>query len=117
VFASRFVYPDAPELPEFFEQEQFAVIDGRSKLVWRERGRQGPPVSELYDLARDPDERSDIGAREFERARALERMLSDFRERQRLARAAFLRAHGEASPGAPPFQDVLERLKSLGYLK
>ena len=117
VFASRFVYPDAPELPEFFEQEQFAVIDGRAKLVLRERGPNAAPTSELFDLARDPDERSDRSAHDFERTRALERALSDFRERQRLARAAFLRAHGDARTGAPPAQDLLERLKSLGYLK
>lgn len=122
VFASRFVYPDAAELPEFFEQEHFAVIEGPSKLIVR--GPHGPPSLELYDLLADPGERTDRSAADPGRATGLYAALMAFVRQQQAARVAFLREHpDEATPparagirGSLP-QDALERLQSLGYLK
>jgi hypothetical protein len=117
VWASRFVYPDASDLPQFFGREQLALIDGRSKLVVRQL-EAGARSRQLFDLAADPGEDHDLGAQDPERVRRLERSLDEFLERQRAARAAFLRAHGDAAaPRSPPPQDLLERLRALGYLK
>ena len=122
-FASRFVYPDAPELAEFFDQEQYAVTEGASKLIVKNR-KGGPPTLELYDLLADPRERTDRKARQPERAAGLQRRLTEFVSRQQLARAAFLKDHPDeaaplarsGNPGSLP-QDVKERLQSLGYLR
>ena len=78
--------------------------DGRWKLV-------AAPRPELYDLARDPGEGSNVFASEPVRARALRTALGHILDAERAA-ARSARA-GTAAPAAP---ELLEKLGALGYL-
>jgi arylsulfatase A-like enzyme len=83
--------------------EQYAVRRGRWKLILapEEKTRQ------LFDLQRDPGERSDLTAGEPERAAALEREIADWRARH---------GRSETAPSAVSGAD-LERLRALGYVE
>jgi arylsulfatase A-like enzyme len=81
--------------------EQHAVIQGSWKLIDHSQGDD-----ELYDLARDPEERDNRIDAEPERAAALRRLLDDWRS-------------GHAEPRETPALDPEERraLEALGYVE
>ena len=122
VFSTRYVYPDAAELPEFFGREQYAASQGRYKLIATRQPEQTDLALELYDVDADPFERADLKAGQPETVASLSAALRSFLEEQRTSRSLFLARHGEAlgfgpGAGARVPQDTLDRLKSLGYLK
>jgi uncharacterized sulfatase len=82
--------------------EQYGVRLGDWKLI------VGPEEGTrlLFDVARDPRERTDLAARDPERAAELERRISDWRAQHTRA---------EAAPAAISDED-LERLRALGYV-
>ncbi|MEO8678554.1 MAG: sulfatase-like hydrolase/transferase [Vicinamibacterales bacterium] len=63
------------------------------------------PESELYDLATDPGEQRNLAEREPARAAAMRRAL-----------VASIGAQPEATPGAVPDRETVEKLASLGYV-
>lgn len=75
----------------------YGIIDGDTKYI-------DLPIPELYDLARDPDELTNIAATEPERLTELRRMLAP------------LRAVDPGSTPTPEDAETMERLRSLGYL-
>jgi len=124
VFSTRFVYPEAAELPDFFGREHYAASRGRYKLIaTREPGMPGLALA-LFDVAADPGERSDVQADHPEALASLHAELLGFLEEQARSRARLLARSGVAAReaiantrGAALPQDALDRLKSLGYLK
>ncbi len=95
-----------------------ALIDGRLKLIVNGEGRAAKipgwknlgPV-ELYDLAEDPGERSNLAeARPADAARLRERVEA-LRTDHRVLAQAVATSHSELP------DDVRERLKALGYLE
>src|SRR5207245_4270026 len=72
------------------------VMAGREKYI-------DLPIPELFDLAHDPSESTNLAARDAGRGRTL---------------AARLAAFGAGLPGAPPREDpeAARRLQSLGYV-
>ena len=84
-------------------RQQLTAFDGRHKLL-----RQLPGGAEqLFDLAQDPGESSDVSAAEPELAARLSALLSDWVGGQR---ASFASESGELSA------EALENLARLGYL-
>jgi tetratricopeptide (TPR) repeat protein len=81
--------------------ELTSIRDGRYKLI-------RAPRRELYDLERDPGERTDLAGREPARADAMERALLE--NRQRVTRSGAERAPQPVDP------EVSERLEALGYV-
>lgn len=75
----------------------YGIIDGDTKYI-------DLPIPELYDLARDPDEMTNIAATEPERLAELRGMLAP------------LRAVDPGSTPTPEDAETMERLRSLGYL-
>src|SRR6185295_2056262 len=77
------------------------VVSGRYKLI-------DLPVPELYDLASNPRETTNLFSREAERARTLGVLL-----RNRVAQFA---SHGSAAARTTLSTDARERLQALGYV-
>src|SRR2546423_4223985 len=77
------------------------IVNGDAKLI-------DLPVPELYDLRRDPQEATNLFAREGERARTLTALL-------RSTTAAFGAAGADAQP-AMLTADARQRLQALGYI-
>ncbi len=82
-----------------------ALVEDGWKAIWNDE----PGTVELYDLARDPDERDDVSEREPERARAMAESARDW-----LARCG----DGAVRPteDGDLDEDSLERLRALGYV-
>jgi arylsulfatase A-like enzyme/Flp pilus assembly protein TadD len=80
-----------------------AIVDGRWKYVLA-------PRPELYDLARDPREQSNLVETEPARARALRAALERHLADQSASAAA------GSSPTTPVPADVVEKLGALGYV-
>ena len=80
-----------------------AIIDGDWKLMWNSQGR-----SELYDLAKDPREETNLVARQPERVAALERVMNGY--------LAQLPRSQDTAPAREVDAATREALKSLGYL-
>jgi len=104
-FVSRFVYPEDLEIEVLDRNEAHAVIELPWKLIVREGGSP-----ELYHLATDPGEKSNLADRRPDLVRSLNESLERFLERQ---------ASGPLEPSRPqpPSPRVLDRLRSLGYLR
>lgn len=98
VFIQRRSFAE-PEQP-WLAADEFAVVEGTHKLIVnRLKG------DELYDLAADPREATNLAASDPARVAALkERLL------------AWLRAHPAAAEGADPDEEKLKDLRSLGYV-
>ena len=75
----------------------YGVIDGETKYI-------DLPIPELYDLARDPGESTNLAATDPERLAELRGMLAP------------LRAVDTGSNPTPEDAETMERLRSLGYL-
>ncbi len=94
--------PYAQAHPERYDRDHWAVYADPYKLIARTDGTR-----ELYDLRRDPAERSDLSAAQPERVADLEAALARF---QREVQPLF------SGPDYLNDPEALERLKSLGYL-
>ena len=79
------------------------IVSGRDKLI-------DVPIPELYDLADDPHEASNVYARDGERARTLEALLRGTID------AARQRARGTSAERVAPGEDARKRLQALGYV-
>jgi arylsulfatase A-like enzyme len=83
--------------------EKFAVREGRWKLI------EGPEEGtlELFDLERDPEERTNRAAEEPERTEHLRGLIADWRARHA----------GERGRAAGPTDEERARLRALGYVE
>jgi arylsulfatase A-like enzyme len=79
------------------------IFDGDWKLMWNSRGR-----SELYDLATDPHEQTNVIAANAERAARMQRTMDGYL-------AALPRSQGPA-PAQTIDEATRDALKSLGYI-
>lgn len=86
--------------------QMVAVRSGGWKLIYNRWGRTG----ELYDLTQDPGETQDIVDRQPERARQLLRMIAA-QDRENAKRSHRVQGTEELP------EDVVEGLKSLGYVR
>lgn len=118
VVITRSIYPEDIDSPLTDRSEAIAIVDYPWKLI-RSELPDGRRRLELYQLAVDPGERQDRSAGEAPRARSLEDALDAFLLDQRAARARFAAEH--AQPGGPavrePSRELLDRLRSLGYVR
>jgi tetratricopeptide (TPR) repeat protein len=97
----------SPPRPSYFEAlagqlnrgwaPLYGVIYGRMKYI-------DLPIPELYDLARDPEENRNLAATEPDEVQAMR------------ARLAPLRAADRGAAPQPESAEVLDRLRSLGYV-
>ncbi len=115
VFVSRFVFPDDRHPGAGPGSEQLGVVDYPWKLIVTGAGAPGGARTELFDLAADAQELSDLSARERERVRHLSGLLHAFLRGQAAARAAFESAHAGATAVTSP--ELLEQLRALGYAR
>jgi choline-sulfatase len=103
LFAKR-----APASREVYAETRYPEAAGCSPLRalvdrrWKYIG--GPARPELYDLAHDPEERTDVAAEHPEIVDAM------------APRAAAIAARGGAGAEAAPSAEVAERLRALGYV-
>jgi arylsulfatase A-like enzyme len=117
-------YFDAPGRGRFAREERWTgVRRGDFKLVLRhpaadaeaqtsgEEGAAAAPVAELFHVASDPREASDVAGRQPERVRSLERSLADGLEQGRRAALRY-----ERGGPARLTQEEAEQLRALGYL-
>jgi arylsulfatase A-like enzyme len=125
LFVSRFAYPMDAALEEFRGVEHYAVVRRNLKLLIEEDADGAWSEARLYDLDRDPDERTSLAnVRDGDR-RALETQLRAFLDGQRVRRSAFLLRHpppaaaGLGERGGKPAmtKEVIERLRALGYVR
>ena len=79
-----------------------AVVSGDRKLIDSNRGQR-----ELYDLAKDPNERENVYASSDAQVRELEASLAQWTKA----------ARAQARPPSKPAPGAVDRLKSLGYVQ
>jgi arylsulfatase A-like enzyme/Flp pilus assembly protein TadD len=95
-----------PDRPSYFEAMSPAIARGwaplRGVLVGREKYID-LPMTELYDLAADPQEKANLAARQGDRVRVLMNTLRQFN----------VAPPSRASAETP---ETIERLRSLGYI-
>lgn len=91
-------------------EEQEAILFGGFKLVrWETSGRQ-----ELYDLSRDPQEKTDLSASSAKTVQEGTRLLDRFEAESDRARKSLGILRRERVPLDP---EARERLKALGYVQ
>jgi arylsulfatase A-like enzyme len=95
------------------ERESFSMMTQSPQRIALVRGRWkailGPDDAlELYDLASDPGERSDLAAREPERAASFRARIGEWRQS---------RTRGSAPPSLPLERDDEAELRALGYVE
>jgi arylsulfatase A-like enzyme len=107
-------------LPDGFDVPAWSVRSGSWKLL---RVKQGEStVDHLYDLAADPNELSDVGAREADRRRALSLLLTRYELDASLLASTLRRQPGAAGAPSGPSPAPLdpereEMLRALGYIE
>jgi arylsulfatase A-like enzyme len=120
VFVSTFVYPEDLDVKDPNRVQATAIIQFPWKLIVTGGQRGDEPRLELYDLSADPKERRDVAPTAPDRVEALRARLRQFLADQEDARRRFASRYGQPSTidrrrGVP--RDVLEQLKSLGYVR
>jgi len=93
-------------------RESAAILSGDYKLIHNRARRAGVPEFELYDLAADPREQTNLAAGKPEVVARLARVLEAWHKSALQAR---LKPDSEAAGSMSPEQ--LERLRALGYIK
>jgi arylsulfatase A-like enzyme len=118
VVVTRSIYPEDIDSPLPDRSEAIAIVDYPWKLIRSELPDGGRSI-ELYRLDADPRERQDRSHAEAARAVLLTTALDRFLEEQRAARARFASEHslGGAAPARAPSRELLDRLRSLGYVR
>lgn len=122
VFVTRFIFPDDIDVDQADRLEALAVIAFPWKLIVTDQPPPGEPRVELYHLDEDPLEQHDRAVAEPQHVRRLYEVLQDFLRDQAGARARFVREHDSDVPGTTslsrtPAREVLEQLRSLGYVR
>jgi arylsulfatase A-like enzyme len=118
IMVTRFVYPDDVDRPTVDRNDARALVDFPWKLVLVEPS-SGARRVELYRLDLDPGERRNIADQEPARVRTLTAALEGFGAGQQRMRAAFVARYqpGTGSPRHAPSRDLLDQLRSLGYVR
>jgi arylsulfatase A-like enzyme len=120
VFSRRFVYPEDLDAAGGGRHESRAVVMYPWKLTATDTSDDGRRL-ELFDLEADPREGRDASASEQARVRSMETVLQSFLDEQRHARARFLAASARGTAAQTPRRqlpdNVLQQLRSLGYIK
>jgi arylsulfatase A-like enzyme len=98
--------------PPPHDTESFAIDDGEWKLVRNTKRPRGGPEFELYDVAQDPLDQTDLAAQHPDVVARLSKALDGWRQ---MAQAARLKPDAEAAKTLTPEQ--LQRLRSLGYVR
>jgi hypothetical protein len=96
------------------EPETLAAIQANWKLIVQMPRSAEAPVFELYDLAADPRETNNLAAAQPKRTSGMYAGLLQFLRQQGESGDEFRRS-SEGSRTLP--HDMLERLRSLGYVK
>jgi arylsulfatase A-like enzyme len=96
-------------LPAGFSVPAFALRSGSWKLM--RVTRDGKVIDRLYDLAADPSEQSDVGAREVIRRQALSHLLTRYQAEEGRAGAP---SEPRVAPLDPEREDML---RALGYIE
>ena len=106
-------------LPPGFSVPAYAVRSGSWKLM--RVTQDGKAIDRLYDLAADPNERSDVGTREPERRQALSLLLARYEaDAAQLASALRQKQGRTGAPGelaAPLDPEREDMLRALGYIE
>jgi arylsulfatase A-like enzyme len=122
IVAGKYTFPEANPS----EREVLAAMQSNWKLIARMPLSAEAPILELYDLAADPLERNNLAAAQPERTSGMYAGLLRFLAEQEKSRGEFAGSHEaeNARPGAEAGprprtlpQDMLEQLRSLGYVK
>ena len=118
VMVTRFVYPEDVDRPTVDRNDARALIDFPWKLVLIEPS-SAPRRVELYRLDLDPGERRNVADEEPARVRTLSAALEGFGAEQHRRRAAFVARHqpGTGAMRHAPSRDLLDQLRSLGYVR
>ncbi len=118
VMVTRFVYPEDVDRPTVDRNDARALIDFPWKLVLIEPS-SAPRRVELYRLDLDPGERRNVADEEPARVRTLSAALEGFGAEQHRRRAAFVARHqpGTGAVRHAPSRDLLDQLRSLGYVR
>lgn len=118
VVVSRFAYPEDLDATVADRTEATALVEYPWKLVsWSDGGSAAR--AELYRLDTDPGERRDLAREDPARLRSLQRALDQFADAERRRHARFVAEHavGRDGPAPPQRRDLLDRLRSLGYVR
>jgi arylsulfatase A-like enzyme len=102
LFAEAYIQREMAALRPQYPRRQFAVFRDNLKLIASSNGK-----SELYDLRKDPQERSDLSAIYGAATQHLRRRLDDWLSRVPMARTTITQTD----------QKAVEQLKSLGYVQ
>ncbi len=107
-------------LPPGFAVPAYAVRSGSWKLMRVTRGDQ--TTDQLYDLAADPHERSDLSTRQSERVQNLSLLLARYEAQSAQLADALQQQAGRAGVPSEPAEALLdpereEMLRALGYIE
>jgi arylsulfatase A-like enzyme len=94
------------------DTESYAIVDGGWKLIHNQRRPRGGPEYELYDVAKDPLDKSNVAPQNPEIVKRLDKELDRWKQ---MATAARVKPDNETMKGLN--QQQLERLRSLGYIR
>ena len=115
VVVTKFTYPeDANAAADFVEMH--AVVDYPWKLIAVDRPLV-PRTTALYRLDKDPGERDELSHTEPARARQLTTVLESFLRDQSTAHDRFARAHQGLLQAPVPARELIDQLRSLGYVR
>lgn len=117
IFLTRFLYPMGDsEVPEFEDVEYYGIVEDQWKLIMTERKGQAGLTFELYDLENDPLERLNLSQLRKEQVSKMYSAWLGFIDDQKKHREAFVLLGESERSSKPTPQDLIDRLRSLGYI-